>query len=453
MLRGFEWLRGREASASGSRSSTYAGDATATRRHRRPTIGAPPALAEASKHPRQFATPQLSQHSSPTVVSRPDRAFTSSPNAPRTWRPNASEALNVMLILIDDLRPDIHAFGANWAHTPNMDALSRRGVSFAEAHASVANCAPSRAALLTGRRPDWNGVMDLYTGVRQHDSGVVTLPQHFKKHGYVTARFGKVYHQALDDDQSWSSAAQFPCVNVRCEMGFGGTCGRPIARRRRYAAGGQYAEEGQSGGDGGERMSDSEWDRPCANPWRYRDYALHHPGRKQPLFEKDQNPKNANGSLYVDAYIASQAPFPPRCRTPFPPYVRNEFFFSLVRGRLYCVAGNPLTHPHPLHCPPCIPPSLPLPPPQNTSLTPALPPPQTPPPLPPPSRPTGSRCSRTSRSAVKAVVPCRWLCAPTPAVERACPLLGCDRDRAAPSKGTTPWRLGTQPRTALRGRS
>ena len=70
---------------------------------------------------------------------------------------------NVLLVIVDDLRPDLGVYGRSWAHTPHLDKLGGQGTVFSSAHAAVANCCPSRAAVLTGRRPDWNGVIDLYT--------------------------------------------------------------------------------------------------------------------------------------------------------------------------------------------------------------------------------------------------------------------------------------------------
>lgn len=59
---------------------------------------------------------------------------------------------NVLLIVTDDLgRYDLSAYGHTAAHTPNIDALARDGVQFLSAFATAAICAPSRAALLTGR--------------------------------------------------------------------------------------------------------------------------------------------------------------------------------------------------------------------------------------------------------------------------------------------------------------
>ena len=59
--------------------------------------------------------------------------------------------------------------------------------------------------MLTGRRPDWNGVVDLYTHVRQHEPNTITLPQHLKDSGWNTAFHGKVFHHGQNDgSRSWS---------------------------------------------------------------------------------------------------------------------------------------------------------------------------------------------------------------------------------------------------------
>ena len=52
---------------------------------------------------------------------------------------------NVLLMVADDLgRYDISFYGNSPIETPNIDALARQGVSFANAYATAAICAPSR---------------------------------------------------------------------------------------------------------------------------------------------------------------------------------------------------------------------------------------------------------------------------------------------------------------------
>jgi len=62
--------------------------------------------------------------------------------------------LNVLMIAVDDLRPEAGCYGVPLIQTPNIDALARRGTVFMRAYCQQAVCSPSRTSLLTGRRPD-----------------------------------------------------------------------------------------------------------------------------------------------------------------------------------------------------------------------------------------------------------------------------------------------------------
>jgi iduronate 2-sulfatase len=116
----------------------------------------------------------------------------------------AAERPNILLIISDDLRSDLISAGNREVKTPNIDRLGREGVVFEHAFCSQALCAPSRAALMTGLRPDTLRVWDVWTHFRPALPDAVTLPQLLKQHGWFTQAFGKVYHTALDDPPSWS---------------------------------------------------------------------------------------------------------------------------------------------------------------------------------------------------------------------------------------------------------
>jgi iduronate 2-sulfatase len=125
----------------------------------------------------------------------------------------AAEKPNVLFIAIDDLRPELRCYGREHIHSPNMDRLAAGGVLFSRAYCQYPVCNASRASLLTGLRPESTGVFDNATHFRKQAPDVVTLPQHFKEHGYITQALGKLYHGAfekayvgrsLDDPRSWS---------------------------------------------------------------------------------------------------------------------------------------------------------------------------------------------------------------------------------------------------------
>lgn len=122
---------------------------------------------------------------------------------------------NVLMIAVDDLRPSLGCYGASQVQSPHLDRLAAGGTVFERAYVMQAVCAPSRTCLLTGRRPDTTRVYDLQTHFRKALPDVVTLPQHFKNHGYHTQAIGKVYHSSLDDPPSWSAKTWDPSNSPR----------------------------------------------------------------------------------------------------------------------------------------------------------------------------------------------------------------------------------------------
>ncbi|KPK57908.1 MAG: hypothetical protein AMK73_09655, partial [Planctomycetes bacterium SM23_32] len=120
--------------------------------------------------------------------------------------------MNVLFIAVDDLRPQLACYGHQQMVSPHMDALADQGVAFTHAYCQQAVCAPSRASLLTGLRPDRTTIYDLQTPVREALPDVLTLPQHFKRHGYATVSLGKVYHHRDDDLPGWSERPWHPHV-------------------------------------------------------------------------------------------------------------------------------------------------------------------------------------------------------------------------------------------------
>ena len=125
---------------------------------------------------------------------------------------SAPRKLNVLFISIDDLRPSLGCYGETSARTPNLDRLAESGTRFDRAYCQKATCAPSRASVLTGCRPDTTGVLDLNTHYREALPDLVVLPELFRKNGWFTAALGKVHHGPptgrtagkLDDPRAWS---------------------------------------------------------------------------------------------------------------------------------------------------------------------------------------------------------------------------------------------------------
>jgi len=114
----------------------------------------------------------------------------------------SAEKPNVLFIAIDDLNDWVgHLGGHPDAKTPHIDRLAQRGVSFTSAHCAAPACNPSRAALLSGLRPSTSGIYQ-----NPHDwvntlADVTTLPQFYRKQGYLVLGGGKIFHGSARADK------------------------------------------------------------------------------------------------------------------------------------------------------------------------------------------------------------------------------------------------------------
>ncbi len=117
---------------------------------------------------------------------------------------------NVLFIAVDDLRPELKAYGVQKAVTPNFDRLAERGIRFDRAYCNIAVCGASRASLMKGIRPTPRRFTSYKTWAEKDAPDVPSLPRVFKEHGYFTASNGKIYHHARDDAEAWSEPAWRP---------------------------------------------------------------------------------------------------------------------------------------------------------------------------------------------------------------------------------------------------
>ena len=120
---------------------------------------------------------------------------------------------NVLFIPIDDLRPQLCCYGREQMVSPNIDRVAHDGVVFTRSFCQVPVCGATRASLLTGVRPARDRFTNYYTWVDEDLPGALTLPEHFRNHGYVTLSNGKVFHHREDAaERSWSEEPWHPRI-------------------------------------------------------------------------------------------------------------------------------------------------------------------------------------------------------------------------------------------------
>ena len=134
---------------------------------------------------------------------------------------------NVLLIIVDDLRPEIgQAYGQRHVYTPSLDAFAATALVFDRAYTQFAVCCPSRSSFLTGRQPDttmaWTNADSWRRTGKSDPENWISLPQHFKHHGYLTLGGGKTFHPGepllWDLPKSWSQ--KFVTFNTAQPLGY-----------------------------------------------------------------------------------------------------------------------------------------------------------------------------------------------------------------------------------------
>ncbi len=122
-------------------------------------------------------------------------------DAPRETKPN------IVLINVDDMGwKDLGFMGSKYYETPNIDHLASLGMVFMNGYAASANCAPSRASLMTGKWTPRHGIYTVNSSERgaSKDRKIIptkntrllsknhqVIPQVLHENGYITCHSGK----------------------------------------------------------------------------------------------------------------------------------------------------------------------------------------------------------------------------------------------------------------------
>ena len=105
----------------------------------------------------------------------------------------AKERPNVLLICIDDLRPELGCYGVDYIQSPNIDGLAQRGVTFENHYVQAPTCGASRYALLTGQLHsprEFGSFFSERTGLRKEKLKPVCQPT-FERRAIPRYRWGR----------------------------------------------------------------------------------------------------------------------------------------------------------------------------------------------------------------------------------------------------------------------
>lgn len=125
----------------------------------------------------------------------------------KTIHAGKNEKPNILLLLVDDLKPTLGVYGDPVAYSPSIDRLAEKGMTFKHAYCNQAVCMASRYNLLLGARSTSTGIYNFGSEFRDVYPDAITLPQYFMNAGYHTEAIGKVFHIGhgnTNDEASWS---------------------------------------------------------------------------------------------------------------------------------------------------------------------------------------------------------------------------------------------------------
>jgi iduronate 2-sulfatase len=124
----------------------------------------------------------------------------------------AAERPNVLLLCIDDLRPELGCFGKDYVSSPNIDRLARHGRAFHRHYVQAPTCGASRYALLTGQYGRYGNGALFQRGqqlLKEKNARPPSFPGWFQRHGYTTVSVGKVsHHPGGRGGRDWNDDSQ-----------------------------------------------------------------------------------------------------------------------------------------------------------------------------------------------------------------------------------------------------
>ena len=109
---------------------------------------------------------------------------------------------NVLFIAVDDMNDWVGFLGGypGQVQTPNIDSLAAAGTAFLNAHTAAPVCCPSRAAVMSGQLPTTSGIYNNQQWWKPHHPQLITMPMHFRRHGYTAVGAGKIFHHTAGNN-------------------------------------------------------------------------------------------------------------------------------------------------------------------------------------------------------------------------------------------------------------
>jgi N-sulfoglucosamine sulfohydrolase len=118
---------------------------------------------------------------------------------------------NVLWITVEDMSPNLGAWGDEYARTPNLDRLAAESVRYTHAFATAPVCSPSRSTLITGVYATSLGTQRLRSRFPIPDT-IRGFPSYLRAAGYYTSNNVKTDYNTADEprliEESWDESSE-----------------------------------------------------------------------------------------------------------------------------------------------------------------------------------------------------------------------------------------------------
>lgn len=110
-----------------------------------------------------------------------------------------TEKPNLLFIAVDDLRPELGAYGKSYVHSPNIDRLGKEGILFKKHFVNMPTCGASRYSLLSGKWPRSqaglrNTAIQELIAKKSDGSEAESFVHQLRRNAYYTVGIGKISH-------------------------------------------------------------------------------------------------------------------------------------------------------------------------------------------------------------------------------------------------------------------
>jgi len=118
---------------------------------------------------------------------------------------------NILWITVEDMSPDLGAWGDDYARTPNIDRLAAESVRYTGAFATAPVCSPSRSTLITGVYATSLGTQRLRSRF-PIPAEIRGFPSYLRAAGYYTTNNVKTDYNTSDEarliEESWDESSE-----------------------------------------------------------------------------------------------------------------------------------------------------------------------------------------------------------------------------------------------------